>query len=108
MSILLIGNWDGPLLTIEASHRVRDGDQAAIGAHLSGHSPHAWAREYLVDRHSTAVQCAYDELPPSETCSTTPRASSPRADHPGQGYRSTVPRRAPARSLRPSRSGPPP
>ncbi|MEV8344479.1 hypothetical protein [Streptomyces niveus] len=59
MSVLLIGNWDGPLLTITASYTVATGDQEAIDDLLHGHD--GWAYEFLVDRHAEAVQRAYDQ-----------------------------------------------
>ncbi|MFD4795061.1 hypothetical protein [Streptomyces anulatus] len=59
MSVLLIGDWDGPVLTITGSHIVADGDQKAIDELLNGHD--GWAYEYLVDRHAEAVQLAYDQ-----------------------------------------------
>ncbi|MFE9679341.1 hypothetical protein ACFYO5_35385 [Streptomyces sp. NPDC006259] len=62
MSVLLIGRWDAETLEIEESHTVGDGDQEAIDALLSERSGSWWACEYLVDRHSDAVQRAHEEL----------------------------------------------
>ncbi|MGW7196171.1 hypothetical protein [Streptomyces chryseus] len=65
MSTLLIGLWDDDTtLTITESHQVEDGDQVAIDALVqpafdSGEANWAW--EYDVDRHSDAVQRAYEE-----------------------------------------------
>ncbi|MGW2109931.1 hypothetical protein [Streptomyces sp. NPDC001948] len=61
MSVLLIGNWDGPVLTITASYTVTTGDQAAIDDLLDNHPDHGWAYEFLVDRHAEAIQLAYDQ-----------------------------------------------
>jgi hypothetical protein len=64
VSTLLIGRRDGDqTLTITESHQVEDGDQVAIDA-LVGPAFAAganWAYEYDVDRHSDAVQRAYEE-----------------------------------------------
>ncbi|WP_399554016.1 hypothetical protein [Streptomyces anulatus] len=59
MSVLLIGNWDGPVLTITDSHTVADGDQTAVDELLDGRN--VWAHEYLVDSHEEAIQRAYDQ-----------------------------------------------
>ncbi|MGW1615683.1 hypothetical protein ACWCQZ_40795 [Streptomyces sp. NPDC002285] len=56
MSVFLIGRWDAETLEIVESHTIGDGDQQAIDALLSGRTGDWWACEYLVDRHSVAVQ----------------------------------------------------
>ncbi|MFE2184143.1 hypothetical protein [Streptomyces sp. NPDC059455] len=61
MSVLLIGCWDGDTLTVEQSHTINDGDQEAIDALLAEVEFDWWACEYLVDRHSEAIQMAYDD-----------------------------------------------
>lgn len=66
MSVVLIGRWDAEILEIEESHIVGDGDQEAIDALLSGRTGGWWACEYPVDRHSVAVQCAYEALAPGQ------------------------------------------
>ncbi|SEE82815.1 hypothetical protein SAMN05216483_6682 [Streptomyces sp. 2131.1] len=59
MSVLLVGTWDGPVLTITESHTVKDGEETAIDAILDGRD--VWAYEFLVDGHAQAVQRAYDQ-----------------------------------------------
>ncbi|MFH8439311.1 hypothetical protein ACH4A3_29320 [Streptomyces sp. NPDC018007] len=60
MSVLLIGNWDGPVLTVTESHHLADGDQKAVDELLDGRDD-VWAYEFLVDSHDEAVQRAYDQ-----------------------------------------------
>ncbi|MEJ8654669.1 hypothetical protein WKI65_43225 [Streptomyces sp. MS1.AVA.3] len=64
MSTLLLGRWDwGGDLVIEESHQIEDGD-AAADALVEGQDDErndAWACTFDVDRHSDAVQCAYEE-----------------------------------------------
>jgi hypothetical protein len=60
MPIPLIGHWSESTLT--ESHHVGDGDQEAIDAVLAGPDrDRLWAWEYLIDKHSEAVQMAYEE-----------------------------------------------
>ncbi|MFH0246392.1 hypothetical protein ACGRHY_29125 [Streptomyces sp. HK10] len=65
MSVLLIGRWEGGAeadLVITESHTVEDGDQARIDALVAPHEDDGalWWCELLVDRHSDAVQMAYE------------------------------------------------
>lgn len=65
MSTLLLGRWDnGGNLVIEESHQIEDGDQTTADALVDGQDDEnndAWAAEFDVDRHSDAVQRAYEE-----------------------------------------------
>ncbi|MEU5430802.1 hypothetical protein AB0H73_35090 [Streptomyces olivoreticuli] len=65
MAVALIGRWNGDGdLVIEESHAVEDGDRAGIDALVLPHTgtDGFWACEFLVDRHSDAVQRAYEEF----------------------------------------------
>ncbi|MGA5411638.1 hypothetical protein ACPCSC_30825 [Streptomyces lavendulocolor] len=65
MSVLLLGRWDlGGNLVIEESHQIEDGDQATADALVDDQGDEnndAWAAEFDVDRHSDAIQRAYEE-----------------------------------------------
>ncbi|MEU5476896.1 hypothetical protein [Streptomyces mirabilis] len=65
MSTLLLGRWDhSGNLVIEESHKVEDGDQATIDGLVDDQDnsdSNAWSCEFDVDRHSDAVQSAYEE-----------------------------------------------
>ncbi|MFJ8677353.1 hypothetical protein [Streptomyces sp. NPDC093589] len=65
MSTLLLGRMDhGGTLVIEESHQIEDDDQDTIDALVVGQDNSdsmAWACEFDVDRHSDAVQRAYEE-----------------------------------------------
>ncbi|MFD8727765.1 hypothetical protein [Streptomyces sp. NPDC059611] len=66
MSTLLIGCWsqDRATLTLTASHRVDNGDQATIDALTQSAFTDGsnWACAFDVDTHSHAVQRAYEEF----------------------------------------------
>ncbi|MGW7090017.1 hypothetical protein ACWGH2_41910 [Streptomyces sp. NPDC054871] len=65
MSTLLLGRWDsGGNLLIEESHQIEDGDQAhadALVDEQDNEHNDAWADQFDVDRHSNAVQLAYEQ-----------------------------------------------
>ncbi|MEU1221314.1 hypothetical protein [Streptomyces microflavus] len=65
MSTLLLGRWDGSgNLVINESHQIKNGDDDAAEALVNGQDDKrhdAWAAEFDVDRHSDAVQRAYEE-----------------------------------------------
>ncbi|MFI7089627.1 hypothetical protein ACIBUR_39335 [Streptomyces anulatus] len=66
MSTMLIGRWsdDDSVLTIVDSQQVRDGDQEAIDALFEDAAEREgadWGCAYDVDRHTDAVQRAYEE-----------------------------------------------
>ena len=64
MSILLLGHWDAwGNLRVEESHEVEDGNQEEIDPLVGAQDDanNAWACEFLVDDHRTAVQMAYEE-----------------------------------------------
>ncbi|GAA3087309.1 hypothetical protein GCM10020000_87670 [Streptomyces olivoverticillatus] len=65
MAVVLIGRWSGDGdLVVEESHAVEDGDRAGIDALVlpRASADGFWACEFLVDRHSDAVQRAYEEF----------------------------------------------
>ncbi|GBQ04371.1 hypothetical protein SSP531S_58650 [Streptomyces spongiicola] len=65
MAILLLGHYDhGGNLVIEESLTFEDDDQKsmdAVVAEQDNEDGMAWACSFLVDRHSDAVQRAYEE-----------------------------------------------
>ncbi|MEE1838179.1 hypothetical protein [Streptomyces sp. SP17KL33] len=65
MSILLLGHYDhGGTLVVTESLEFEDDDEESMAAesekHYGGRDT-AWACSFAVDRHSDAVQRAYDE-----------------------------------------------
>ncbi|MER7952030.1 hypothetical protein ABTY59_32030 [Streptomyces sp. NPDC096079] len=64
MAILLLGRWDhGGNLLVEDSQEFEDNDDEGMNAAATEDDKGgmAWAASFLVDNHSRAVQCAYEE-----------------------------------------------